>query len=144
MNDANRAAVRGLLRRHPELLASWLFLSVIDVEQQAVAVVRFLRRRQGVQLAPTLIGLTGGVAAVVVNYMLRRQTSMEALPYRASLSTAAIALVSAPFASFGRWGVVLPRRNPLWGLAVPVLTQLGWTVTFVALGRRQQAAATRS
>lgn len=144
LNETEGATVGELLQRHPELLATWLLLALIDLEQQTVAVMRFTSRRRGVQLAPTLIGLAGGAAAVGLNELLTRLTSTGALPYRASLTVATATLIAAPLAGLGRWGVILPRRNSLWGLAVPVFTQLGWVGAFVILGRRHQSAVTKA
>ena len=104
----------------------------------AVPVVRALCGRQGVALLPGMLVQADAVLAGVAVHALRGRGQFRG---RSALVRGSVAwCVLAPLAGVARPWVVLPRRSPLWGLAVQaaltVPVSLGVALTVVRVSRR--------
>lgn len=135
IEDGGATSAGAFYRRHPGLTAVGIHLVLIGAGQQLTSLVRTALGQRGVTLAPTAVGVAACAAATGLHELLEGRTQVEGLAYRTALVTAATGLVAGPLVGLTGRGVVLPRRSPAWGLAVPAAVQLAWLVAFVAVGR---------
>ena len=140
--DRSRSLRAELSPRETDALVFQAVVVLGSVPDLLVALVRFVRRRRGIQLGPTAATLAVAAGTPRFGRWAMRAEGRPGVAARLGLAAAVLLL---PLAAGAVRSTVIGARNPLWQLAVSAAVRVSGACLLVlpvalAVGRRRREA----